>query len=317
MSAPAGRRRRASGLGGLLVLVLAARAFAGDAPPPVPDPERKTVTLANGLRMGYVELGDPGQPPLVFLHGYTNSSLGYLPLGRLLAKHHHVFLLDQRGHGASDKPECCYSRLDFAYDVKLFLDRMGLERADVAGHSLGGMIAPTVAAYWPERVDHLVIVASTLGRRSRPSPDAPQPEPVLKGWDAEIRKLKDPIDPDSPFLKSWWDVPGVDPAQQALMRRESARIPAAIWRAILDQGEVSADLRSTAHLVRAPTLLLFGGKDALFGADDDRELAAWLPHARTVTLPALGHSMPEEDPGAVAGVVLEFLDAGGVSARGR
>lgn len=269
--------------------------------------ERKVVTLANGLRMGYVELGDPAKPALVFLHGFTNSSLGYLPLGRLLAQHYRVFLLDQRGHGASDKPECCYTRLDMAYDVKLFLDLMGIRRAHIAGHSMGGMVAPSFAAFWPERVDRLMIIGSSLGRRSLPSPDSPRPPPVLKGWDAEVRKLQDPIDPDSAFMRDWWNVPGVDERTQAYMRRESARIPAAIWRAILDQGESAGDLRLTVHRVKAPTLLLFGGKDVLFGAEDNRELAAWLPHAQAVTLPALGHSLPEEDPQAVATALLEFL----------
>ncbi|NBU25781.1 MAG: alpha/beta hydrolase [Gammaproteobacteria bacterium] len=269
--------------------------------------ERRTVTLANGLRMGYVELGDPGKPAFVFLHGFTNSSLGYLPLGRLLAQRYHVFLLDQRGHGASDKPQCCYSRLDMAYDVKLFLDLKGIRRAHVAGHSMGGMVAPTFAAFWPERIDHLVIIASGLGRRSLPTPDSPRPPPILKGWDAEIRKLQDPIDPDSAFMKDWWDVPGVDERTQSLMRRESARIPADIWRAILDQGESTGDLRLTAHRVKAPTLLLFGGKDVLFGAEDNREQAAWLPHAKTVTLAELGHSAPEQDPPAVAAAIFDFL----------
>ena len=269
--------------------------------------ERRTVTLANGLRMGYVELGDPTRPALVFLHGFTNSSLGYLPLGRLLAERYHVFLLDQRGHGASDKPECCYTRLDMAYDVKLFLDLKGIQRAHIAGHSMGGMVAPSFAAFWPERVDRLMIIGSSLGRRSLPTPDSPRPPPVLKGWDAEVRRLKDPIDPDSPFMRDWWNVPGVDEQTQSYMRRESARIPAAIWRAILDQGESAGDLRLTAHRVKAPTLLLFGGKDVLFSEQDNRELAAWLPHAKPVTLPELGHSLPEEDPRAVAEVLLEFL----------
>jgi pimeloyl-ACP methyl ester carboxylesterase len=269
--------------------------------------ERKVVTLANGLRMGYVELGDPGKPVLVFLHGVTNSSLGYLPLGHLLSKHYRVFLLDQRGHGESDKPECCYTRLNFAHDVKLFLDLFGVERAHVAGHSLGGMVAQTFAAFWPERVDRLMIIGSTIGRRSPPSPDAARPPPVLGAWDAEIRKLRDPIDPDSAFMKSWWDVPGVDAETQRHMRRESARIPADIWRAILDQGEVSRDLRTTAERIKAPTLLLFAGKDALFSAADNREMEAWLPRAKSVTLPMLGHSLPEEDPQAVAAELLEFL----------
>jgi len=294
-----------------MVLGVCLTASPGDAPASGSEPargvERKVVTLGNGLRMGYVELGDPGKPALVFLHGFTNSSLGYLPLGRLLAQRYHVFLLDQRGHGVSDKPECCYTRLDMAYDVKLFLDLKGIQRAHIAGHSMGGMVAPSFAAFWPERVDRLVIIASGLGRRSLPTPDSPRPAPVLKGWDAEVRKLQDPIDPDSAFMKDWWNVPGVDEQTQSYMRRESARMPAAIWRAILDQGEATGDLRLTAHRVKAPTLLLFGGKDVLFSAEDNREQAAWLPHAQTVTLPTLGHSLPEEDPQAVAAVMLQFL----------
>jgi pimeloyl-ACP methyl ester carboxylesterase len=269
--------------------------------------ERKVVTLANGLRMGYVELGDPGKPVLVFLHGITNSSLGYLPLGHLLSKHYRVFLLDQRGHGESDKPECCYTRLNFAHDVKLFLDLFGVERAHVAGHSLGGMVAQTFAAFWPERVDRLMIIGSTIGRRSLPSRDSPRPPPIFGALDADIRALKDPIDPDSAFMKVWWDVPGLDPQIQYHMRRESARIPADIWRAMFDQGEVSRDLRTTAYRVTAPTLLLFGGKDALFSAEDNREMASWLPQAKVVTLEPLGHSLPEEDPQAVAAELLEFL----------
>ncbi len=296
---------RAAWLVGMMLAVSPVLAQA-DGAAKSPTTLRKTVKLANGLTMGYVELGDPRNPAFVLLHGYTNSSLGYLPLGRLLAKRYHVFLLDQRGHGASDKPECCYSRLDFAYDVKLFLDRKGLKTATVAGHSLGGMIAPAVAAYWPERVDHLVIIASSLGRRSPPSPDAPRPAPVLKDYDAYIRKLTDPIDPDSPFMKSWWDVPNVDAETQAMMRRESARIPAAIWRAILDQGEVSADARPIVERIQAPTLTLFGGKDVLFGAEEQREYATWMPKAKAVTLPTLGHSMPEEDPEAVARAIIDF-----------
>jgi len=269
--------------------------------------ERKTVELANGLRMGYVELGDRSKPALIFLHGYTNSSLGYLPLGRLLGRDYRVLLLDQRGHGESSKPACCYTRLDYAHDAKLFLDHFGITRAHIAGHSLGGMVAQTFAAFWPERVDRLMVIGSTIGRRSRPSPDVPLPPPTFGPLDAEIRALKDPIDPDSAFMKEWWNVPGLDPQIQYHMRRESARIPADIWRAMLDQGEVSRDLRVTAPRISAPTLLLFGGKDALFSAEDNKDMARWIPHAKVVTLADLGHSLPEEDPEAVAAALRQFL----------
>jgi pimeloyl-ACP methyl ester carboxylesterase len=285
----------------------AAAAPADDAAGAVWGAERKIVGLANGLRMGYVELGVKSKPTLVFLHGYTNSSLGYLPLGRLLAREYRVFLLDQRGHGESSKPACCYTRLDYAYDAKPFLDELGIARAHVAGHSLGGMVAQTFAAFWPERVDRLMIIGSTIGRRSRPSPDAPLPPPTFGPLDAAIKALKDPIDPDSAFMREWWDVPGLDPQIQYQMRRESARIPADIWRAMLDQGAVSSDLRLTAPRISAPTLLLFGGKDALFSAEDNKDMARWLPHAKVVTLADLGHSLPEQAPEAAAAALRQFL----------
>ena len=285
----------------------AAAAQAGDAAGAAWGAERKTLELSNGMRMGYVELGEKNKPVLIFLHGYTNSSLGYLPLGRLLARDYRVFLLDHRGHGESSKPACCYTRLDYAYDAKLFLDHFGIARAHVAGHSLGGMVAQTFSAFWPERVDRLMIIGSTIGRRSRPSPDAPLPPPTFGPLDAEIKALKDPIDPDSAFMKEWWNVAGLDPQIQYHMRRESARIPADIWRAMLDQGEVSRDLRVTAPRISAPTLLLFGGKDALFSAEDNQDMARWLPHAQVATLADLGHSLPEEDPQTVAAALLKFL----------
>ena len=112
---------------------------------------------------------------------------------------------------------------------------------------------------------------------------------------------------DSAFMKEWWNVPGLDPRIQYHMRRESARIPADIWRAMLDQGEVARDLRVTAPRISAPTLLLFGGKDALFSAEDNQDMARWLPHAKVVTLTDLGHSLPEEDPEAVVAALRRFL----------
>ena len=268
---------------------------------------RKTVKIANGMTLGYIELGAAKNPPLVILHGITNSSLGYVPLGHLLARDFHVFLLDLRGHGLSDKPDCCYSRIDFAYDVKLFLDRFGIARADIAGHSLGSLVAQTFAAYWPERTTHLVLIASTLGHRSAVDANAPRPAPMLAAYDADIRKLQDPIDPESPFMKSWWTINGLDPDIQRMLRRESARIPAKVWRAMLDQGESSGDLRLTVDRIKAPTLLVFGGKDSLFGPTERNELIAWMPNAKVALFPELGHSLPEEAPAVVAASIREYL----------
>lgn len=142
------------------VTMLATRGVAADAAVPW-GAERKSTVLASGMTMGYVELGDSSKPVLVFLHGFTNSSLGYLPLGRLLAVRYHVFLLDQRGHGATDKPECCYTRLDYAHDAKLFLDKMGIARACRGtfarwhgGANVCGLLAGAGRQIDGDRLDH-------------------------------------------------------------------------------------------------------------------------------------------------------------------
>jgi len=66
-------------------------------------------------------------------------------------------IVDIRGHGRSSKPECCYGRLDFAYDIKLLLDALEVQQADLVGHSLGSIITQTFAEYWPERTRRVVL----------------------------------------------------------------------------------------------------------------------------------------------------------------
>lgn len=61
-------------------------------------------------------------------------------------------VVDIRGHGRSDKPECCYARIDFAYDIKLLLDTLKILKADIVGHSSGSLITQVLAEESPERV---------------------------------------------------------------------------------------------------------------------------------------------------------------------
>jgi non-heme chloroperoxidase len=63
----------------------------------------------------------------------------------LLSPVYHAFALDERGHGESDKPECCYTVDDFAADVDAFMDAVGIEEATLVGHSGSTLIAPRVA----------------------------------------------------------------------------------------------------------------------------------------------------------------------------
>jgi pimeloyl-ACP methyl ester carboxylesterase len=78
----------------------------------------------------------------------------------LLSAEYHAFAFDQRGHGNSDKPECCYTGDDYAADVDAFMDAVGIEKATLVGDSSGGMIAQRVALDYPQRVSRLVLIGS-------------------------------------------------------------------------------------------------------------------------------------------------------------
>jgi pimeloyl-ACP methyl ester carboxylesterase len=264
--------------------------------------------LPNGMMLAYVELGDRRGPPVVLIHGYTDSARDWVPLIPYLDQRSRLIIIDLRGHGRSSKPECCYSRTDFAYDIKLLLDKLKIERADVIGHSLGSIVAQSLAEFWPERVRRVVLISSTGASHSLCAPPPARSKGLTFNWCAEIAKLHDPIDPESPFMIAWYSSP--PPIDEEFLRRQrqdAAAIPAEVWRAALDQGLIDFNLQSTLPKLKARTLLIWGGKESIFLKPDRDALSTALPGARVKIFPELGHNSFWEDPAAVAAVINPFL----------
>ena len=298
-----------------------AGASKGTAPPPLQvdlnafDASKRSIALPNGETLAYIDRPPSTEdvrsaPVVVLIHGYTDSARDWVPMLPYLSKQYRLILVDIRGHGQSSKPECCYTRLDFAYDIKLLLDALGVRKADIVGHSLGSIIAQTFAEYWPERTAHVVLISSTGG--------TPPGRPKKPGFDfaAEIRKLKEPIDPDSPFMIAWWDSPTpVDPDFIRRQRKDAAGIPLRVWLAVLDQAlradNAYGDLQSSLPRLKAPTLLIWGSKDPIMEEDVRQSLRDALPHARVKIFDGLGHNPFWEDPQGVADAVNAYLKTPG------
>ena len=252
------------------------------------------VRLPNGEDMAYVDMGNAHGAPVVLIHGYTDSARDWVPLIPFLDKDRRLLVIDIRGHGLSDKPDCCYTRFDFAYDVKLLLDTLHIEHADIVGHSLGSIIAQTFAELWPERARSVTLIASTA---QSPHFDF-----------SPIRQLREPIDPESPFMKAWWSSPNpVDPDLLRLARNDSARIPVRVWWAILDQAISDDSLRAMLNRITAPTLLIWGSEDFIMKPEDRQSLIDALPKAQVHIFKGLGHNPFWEVPVAVARVVNAFI----------
>jgi pimeloyl-ACP methyl ester carboxylesterase len=269
------------------------------------DALKKSVPLPNAESLAYVSMGDPAGPAVVLIHGYTDSARDWVPLLPYLSPRLRLILVDIRGHGRSGKPECCYTRLDFAYDIKLLLDALGVRQADIVGHSLGSIIAQTFAEYWPERTRRVILIASSGGAKA----GAPPRKPAYD-YAAQIRQLKEPIDPDSPFMIEWWSSPTpVDADFIRRQRRDAAAIPLRVWLAVLDQGMAEGDLQRTLPKLKAPALLIWGSADPIMEEEVRQSLREALPHAQVKVFPGLGHNPFWEDPQHCADVINAFLSA--------
>jgi pimeloyl-ACP methyl ester carboxylesterase len=259
---------------------------------------KKEVTLRSGIHLAYAELGNPTGRPLLLLHGYTDTSRAWTILAPFL-KDHRLLIPDQRGHGASDAPACCYTIADYAEDARLFLDAMGVERAAVAGHSMGSMVAQVLAAEHPERVTRIALIGSTAL------------VPITRDswmW-KEIMALKQPIASNTAFLRQWSLAASPTPVDAELVRHadpETAATRPHVWRSVLRE-LLDVPAGRFASEVKAPVLILSGGKDELFPAEHHRALVAAYPGAEEKVFPGLGHNLVVEQPDAVGPVLARFM----------
>ncbi|MHB1415823.1 MAG: alpha/beta fold hydrolase [Chloroflexota bacterium] len=111
------------------------------------------------VRLHYRTAGG-GDVPVVFIHGFCQSSLWWEPTLRQLPSGFRAFALDIKGFGDSDKPAGPYGVSLFADDIRKFLDAQGLERIVLVGNSLGGLICQSFATRYQERLERLVLSAT-------------------------------------------------------------------------------------------------------------------------------------------------------------
>ncbi|WP_214403374.1 alpha/beta fold hydrolase [Pseudonocardia lacus] len=232
--------------------------------------------------------------PVLFLHGA--GGLFWDPFLESLAAHHTVHAVEHPGGAGSDE---ALAHLPGIWELVLFydelLDVLGLDAVQVVGHSFGGMVAAELAANSPRRVSRLVLIAPIgFWRDDHPVPDiAAIPPDALPGL-----VLADPSSPLAALL-----VPPVDDPQarfETAMRMAS--VLHFIWP-IPDKG-----LSRRIHRVSAPTLLVWGERDALVHPAYAEEFTSRLRDSRLEIVPGAGHLPQLEQPAVVRDAVLGFLD---------
>ncbi len=235
--------------------------------------------------------------PLLLIQGLGYPRWGWEPVVAPLAARYRVVTFDNRGIGESDKPPGPYTTRMLADDALGVLDALGVERAHVAGASLGGMVAQELAAGRPERVDKLVLACTTPGNGAYPMP-------------AQTVRLFSEALTLAPEVALRRFVENALVARGALVdeitRRRLADPPdSAGWQAQAAAGIGFAGVDLGA--IRAPTLVLQGSEDNVVDARNAELLAARIRAARLELFPGTGHMFWWEQPERFVEVVREFL----------
>jgi pimeloyl-ACP methyl ester carboxylesterase len=258
----------------------------------------KLVDVA-GAPIHYVDEG--GGPPVVLIHGFGGHTFSYRYQIADLSRDHRVVALDLLGYGYSGRTvDADYSLTAQAERVLGLMDALGIERASLVGHSMGGAVAMRVAAGHPDRVERLALVASVSG-------DAP---PRFRGLRImrPMLPLMSHIAVDRILRASF-----SDPSKITAEVRDAYTDPMRIRGSMDGLHRMMADAKRDEVIkyerIIQPTLILWGEDERLLPGFMLDRLRQRLPRAELVTVIAAGHQLLEEQPAACNRVLREFLAA--------
>jgi pimeloyl-ACP methyl ester carboxylesterase len=262
--------------------------------------EQDAIALATGVRLRYVEHGDRGGVPVVLLHGVTDSWRSFEAMLPHLPESIRAFALTQRGHGDSERPVSGYRTRDFAADIAEFLDAMSLPSAVIVGHSMGTTNALRFAIDHPQRTRGLLLAGTFASYRRSPV--------IIDLWESAIAAMSGPVNPG--FVREFQQSTLAQPVPADLLDtaiEESLKVPASIWRAAF-AGMREDDFVNGLDEIAAPTLLLWGDRDALIPRADQDTLLNAIAGSRLVVYRGAGHAPHWEEPARFARDLTAFVE---------
>lgn len=255
--------------------------------------------ISSAYPLNVVTTGDDRRPPLLLINplGVTVDFWEHM-LEQLESKHW-VIRFDLRGHGGSTGGELSpYTVDDLVDDALAVLDALEVPRARVFGSSLGGMVAATLAARAPERVERLILAATAV----RLGPDYWWDETIRRVSERGVAGIVDHL--DTVFFSQAWQLAVPD-------RREAARsmllsIDDAAYLAGAEASRL-ADLSYVAENIRASTLVIVGGEDPVLRHSPATDLLDRIAGSEAVNVGGAKHRVLLEQPDALCQVINEFL----------
>lgn len=234
--------------------------------------------------------------PVILIHGFPfDHSIWADVITRLDGKAR-LILPDLRGFGQSPAPEGVYSMRVMAEDIAALLDRLGIKKAVLAGHSMGGYISLAFAQAYPDHISGLALVTS---QAASDTPERRQArlrladEVKRKGVKAVVAANLERYSPD----------PIVRERTRVVMLRSQKKAVISALKGMAERPDATEVLSN----LKVPGVIIAGGADAIVSPDKAREMAQMLARGWVVEIPNGGHMPMFESPELVAQAIQDLL----------
>lgn len=262
--------------------------------------------LVNGHRLAYFDAG--AGPAILLIHGIPTSSLLWREIVPALARNHRVIAPDMLNYGQSDKPD--HADVSIAAQARLMvgvLDALGIGRADVVAHDIGGGVAQIIAVNHPERVKKLVL-SNAVCFDSWPIPEfKPLQEPDAEAkmnLDVFLKMMRDFL-PQGVYRPKALTSEAMDLMLEPWSSEEGKRALFRNFRRLNPEytRAIARELEQLEH----DTLILWGRNDPFQKPAYAEKLCDTIPNASLVWIEEAAHWLMEEKPGEVTEALVRFL----------
>lgn len=269
----------------------------------------------NGVKLCY-EINGEGYP-LFLIHGFGAKKESWIAQVPELSKHFKVITLDNRGAGKSERPDAEYTMEVFADDINALMTYLGIEKANIAGWSLGGMIVQNFILKYPERVNKLILINTNYG-----FPDEGGPTVYKNMRLSELQMKKE--DPAKAFWQS------ARSSYYMKFRKELEANPSKKWYGLWSAEELiemstidpptekdinmqagalkTHDTFDRLNTIKHPTLLLTASHDKLTPRVSMEGIHEKISNSTLVVIEKAGHNSPMEKASEVNQKIINFLN---------
>jgi len=242
----------------------------------------------NGIELAYDILGQTGHP-LVLIHGFGLDHTIWMDMASNYLHNHRVILPDVRGHGDSDAPPGVYEMSLLAKDIAHLLEYLGINKATICGHSMGGYITLAFAEKYPERLAGMGLITSRSNADSEENREGryKMMESVQKRGAVALGKSLSPrLTTNETLIQEAYNLIAQTP-------------PMGIIGVLKGMAE-RPDRTSLLSRIAVPTLVVAGEDDQIIDLGEAREMVHVLPRCKFLAISGVGHMPMWEAPAILA-----------------